>query len=234
MKQITPTTKEMEANKQIEERFSSILSYSERIKSPEYTRVNEKGFVLNLIFDILNILDPVEEIGTSNTGFFVNIFQKYAGLGIKGGYSWCLALMQYVIAIVCEKCGIMDLLPYDTGGTRKLWNICKQKELTVYHPSDCSVGDLLIMAHNSTEGHVWIIKGISEANQNTHAERIFTLVSGNTMETDNVSKMREGGQIAVAEMKASKYPWGEKAKVYPCILGAVSFDNLFMQNYNPL
>lgn len=46
------------------------------------------------------------EIGTSNTGPEVNLFQQYVGLGSQGGYSWCMAFAVYIVGKTAEGMGL--------------------------------------------------------------------------------------------------------------------------------
>lgn len=180
--------------------------------------------IRKMIVEIFDILNPISEIGKTNSGYFVNKF--LASVNLSGGHPYCLGLLQWIIAFICDTLNLKDILPKNTGSTRQLYNWAKQNNLLVYHPQDVEIGDMPILAYNSTQGHIFVITKIHIPVTTRRNIFMYETWSGNTTEI-NDNNLREGGNIAKSNWYADKFPIGEKRKLYPCLLGYLSLQKCF-------
>lgn len=157
----------------------------------------------------------IREIGKSNTGYWVNIMHR--ALGLRPGLHWCMMFIQYVFWFVSKIWGKPDLLPFNSAGTRAMWNWAKKLYLTTSKPEEAGPADILIFADGSDPtGHTELLTAIPVAEMST--------TGGNT----NEQASRDGGHVAEHTMRTNIYgPWGEARTAKRWTLGVIRFDKLF-------
>ena len=128
----------------------------------------------------------VREIGSTNAGYWIDRFLK--DVGLKPGFAWCLALVQFVIKRASMILGQADLLPFNTAGTQKLAEWVEDNFIDITDVSQLVPGDIPIWKNgkDSTLGHVGIITKIDKEKE------IINTVEGNT----SAANYRDGGWVA--------------------------------------
>lgn len=155
------------------------------------------------ITDVTRAFLGVRELGTSNSGYWIQKFLKSVGLG--EGHPWCMAYVQWCYWFVSEIWNMSDLLPRNTGSTQGCWLWAKELDLVHSDPERVSVGDIVIWRNGLTaEGHTGII---IQVHREVGDDRITT-IEGNT----NAAHSRDGGQAAEHIWSVGRWgPWGDKA-----------------------
>ena len=159
----------------------------------------------------------VAEIGKSNCGYWVDIFQKSIGMH---GAPWCLAMQQYVFKYVASFWLFPDLLPFDTASTQALWRWADQQDLTVSTFDALYSCDLVIWRDGSRDlGHV----GCAVTDPNYEQRNTITLIEGNTSTAD----WRDGGHVAEKVYTEGELNMGISRPDKRWCRGAIRFDKLY-------
>ena len=174
--------------------------------------------------DVLRCFVGVSEIGTSNRGYWVDIFSAPFGTAIP----WCAAFIQWALWFTGVKVlSWTDLLPHNTAGTQDTYYFAKRNKLVVYAYAETDAGDLTIWKdvtepREPERGHI-------EA-QTVHAMNVMTSLGGNTSSEFS----RDGGDVGERPVNPGKWIWGTPAATWLAknpkgryVRGAVSFARLF-------
>lgn len=171
------------------------------------------------IDDTLHAFLGVQEVGTSNSGYWIDRFHK--SVGLRPGYPWCMMFLQYVYKFVSDIFEMKDLIPFNTAGTKAFGNWATNKNLCRTRISDIKVGDILVWQNGSSDqGHVGAVISVT-----TTGGQVYTIktIEGNTSSKD----YRDGGQIAEKEYTYSQAELGAKKSKSRWLRCVVSFDALY-------
>ncbi|SEW01968.1 CHAP domain-containing protein [Chitinophaga sp. YR573] len=117
----------------------------------------------------------------SNSGEKVNMY--LASVGLKPGYSWCMAFVYWCASQAALQLDIKNPL-IKTGGVLRQWNENTLRKL-VNRSSSVSPGDIFIMDTGKGTGHTGLVKSISRG--------LIETVEGNT----NDDGSREGYEVCI-------------------------------------
>jgi hypothetical protein len=197
-----------DADEKVLERLNEIVA---KYQPLEPTR----DVVRQAIIDTASAFEGIQEIGTSNTGYWINIFHQV--LGLQPGYPWCMMYVQYVYWFVSQIWRNRDILPYNRAGVRVMWNWAKREEFVETQPASAKFADILILLDgNEPTGHTEILTAIDDV--------VMCTIGGNT----NDATSRDGGRVARHTMPIKKYgPWGEPRTAKRWVAGVISFDKLY-------
>lgn len=160
----------------------------------------------------------VSEIGTTNTGFWVDKFNKDIGLF---GKAWCVAYVQYIYKYSCYIWGAPDILPNNTGSSQRLYDWAEGKDLTFTDYMLLKPADIVIWRNGrlSPFGHAGMASEIDIMNP----ELVGTL-EGNT----NSKYSRDGGDVCHHTTNILRYgDIGVPRTGKRFVRGFISFDKLF-------
>jgi hypothetical protein len=130
----------------------------------------------------------VREIGSSNSGYWIDQF--LGQLGLNPGYAWCMAVVQWVLRFVASIFGLPDLLPNNQAGTRNVFLWAKGKGYTTVDIALVQPGDVIVWADGATaNGHTGIVVDVTR----NGSEYILTVAEGNTSD----KSWRDGGGMMV-------------------------------------
>lgn len=178
--------------------------------------------VRQAIVDMAASFAYVAEIGTTNTGYWVNKFLKDCKLG--GGHPWCMAYAQWPILYVSQMWSKPDLLPYDSASTMSVYNYAEKLGCTAATLAEIMIGDLIFWADGTSgKGHVGIIVAV----RMDHVGQLTIAVAeGNT----SAASWRDGGLVAVKSyvLTAKSFTKSTSARY---VRGIVRIDNLMEKNW---
>lgn len=98
----------------------------------------------------------VREVGTTNSGYWVDKFLGH--LGLKPGYAWCMAFVQWVLRFVATLFGMKDFLPFNHAGTKAVYDWCEKKGYVTTDLSLVEPGDQIFWQNGKgPQGHVGIV-----------------------------------------------------------------------------
>jgi|GEM_PF-1221269 hypothetical protein len=159
--------------------------------------------VQNAIVETARVFLGVRELGTSNSGYWIQRFLSAAGL--SEGYPWCMGYVQWVFADVSGIWHLTDLIPRNTGSTQGAWKWAAELGLVHSDPEKVDKGDVPIWRNGlSAQGHTGIV---TSAPYQSMGEMIRT-IDGNT----NGEYSRDGGQVAEHAWPVDRWgPWGDVA-----------------------
>lgn len=124
----------------------------------------------------------ISEIGTTNTGYLVNIWHEE--LGLNPGLPWCVIAAQHVYRKASDVFGMPDLLPYDTPSTQGLADKCEKNGLFTIDVSKATPGSSIIFRDGKHfRGHQEILVRTTPV--------VYDSVGGNT----NSEYSRDGGDF---------------------------------------
>lgn len=206
-----------------DKRAEQVLSEQSKLyQNQPPTLENARRAVLSILTAFLG----VREIGTSNSGYWVDRFHR--ALGLLPGKPWCMMLIQYVYKLASDWLGIPDIMPNNTAGTLNFGKWAKAKAYTItsfamIRPCDCLVW------HDGTGspyGHIGAVVSVEVTAPGVY--RIET-IEGNTSQGKKSDKdYRDGGTIAEKIYVYSDKDIGkESSKRY--LYAVVSFDKLFAE-----
>jgi hypothetical protein len=182
--------------------------------------------VLGAIRETCIAFHGIAEIGTSNTGYWVDIFASAIGVH---GVAWCCAYVQYVFWFVsCIVFKIRDLLPYNTASTQGLWEWAHEHALTrtdKVEPGDCIVW----RDGGKYQGHIGIALTVDDgviftsegnASGNKHAPLPHGVFSHADLQEG--ANWRDGGHIAEKDYTLKGLNMGVKSITTRWTRGAIS------------
>ena len=140
-----PTERDLLAEERLEEivRETDVRDY-QLAPSVEHVRT--------LVIEAAKAFVGVGEIGTSNSGYWVDKFLN--ALRLPTGLAWCMALVQAVIKFACDTLGIPDILPHNVAGVKTVWRWALGRSLVVVLAHEVRVGDLVCWSDEIGRAHV--------------------------------------------------------------------------------
>lgn len=108
------------------------------------------------IVRVARALVGVREIGKTNSGYWIDKFLGH--LGLKPGYAWCMAVVQFILLFVSRLLGLKDLLPFNHAGTKAVYDWAVKKGYTTTTLAEVEPGDLIFWQNGKgPQGHVGIV-----------------------------------------------------------------------------
>jgi len=211
--QHTPTERDHITEERIEQLYNElvVLPLSRENLRTAVVKVSEAFF-------------GVGEVGTSNSGYWVDKFLAQCGLGPR--QFWCMAFVQAMIRWACDVWKAADILPFNSAGTRAVWNYARKNLLVTTLLSEIRPGDVLIWAlTGSTLGHTGLVVRV----QWDGKKLIVTTIEGNV----GAKLWRNGGSI---EYRCYEYTQANYSRDVNgrYLLGAVSFDKMYDRHITKL
>ena len=163
----------------------------------------------------------VSEIGTTNTGFWVDKFNKDIGLN---KVAWCVSFIQYIYKYSCSIWNMPDILPFNTGSSQGLFVWASKNKLTFTDYTLLKPADIVVWRNGakSSLGHV----GLSSKIKIDEPEIVST-TEGNT----NSEFSRDGGDVCYHTANILRYgEIGIPSKTNPqkrYTRGFISFDAIW-------
>ena len=178
--------------------------------------------VRQAIVDMAACFAYVAEVGTSNTGYWVNRFLKDCKLA--GGNPWCMAYVQWPILYISQMWGKPDLLPYDSASTMAVFNYAEKLGATANTLADIMLGDLIFWADGTSgKGHVGIIVAIR---MDAVGKLTIAVIEGNT----SAASWRDGGLVAIKSYTLTAKSFA-KSTTARYVRGIVRIDALMQKNW---
>lgn len=159
----------------------------------------------------------VSEVGTTNTGFWVDKFNRDIGVF---GVAWCVAFVQYDYKYSSYIWNVPDILPYNTASTQNLYEWAEKNDLVFTDYTLLKPADIVVWRNGMTKlGHTGFVSKINPDNPT-----IVSTIEGNT----NSTFSRDGGDVCEHTANILRYgEIGVTKTIERYTRGFISFDKLW-------